>query len=52
MLLSFVVQSETDRESIGHIICQKAEDLKVTVVVMASHKRSGLAEWLMGSCSQ
>mmetsp|Transcript_7082 Transcript_7082/g.12121 ORF Transcript_7082/g.12121 Transcript_7082/m.12121 type:complete len:159 (+) Transcript_7082:51-527(+) len=47
-----IIKSETDTESMGHIICQKAEDIKSTIVVMANHNKSGLTEWLAGSVSQ
>ncbi|GFH13698.1 Usp domain-containing protein [Haematococcus lacustris] len=40
-----VIKSETDAQSIGHIICQKAEDVKATVVVMANHNRSAVADY-------
>jgi nucleotide-binding universal stress UspA family protein len=45
-------QSETDSQSVGHIICQKAEDLKSTLVVMGNHNKSSVAEFFMGSVSQ
>ncbi len=36
----------------GHIICQKAEDLRASLIVMANHNRSAVAELIMGSVSQ
>lgn len=33
-VLTVCMQSETDTESVGHIICQKAEDLKVRCQLM------------------
>jgi len=47
-----VIKSETDTESVGHIICQKAQDIKATIVVMANHNKNAVTEFFMGSVSQ
>mmetsp|Transcript_25221 Transcript_25221/g.54824 ORF Transcript_25221/g.54824 Transcript_25221/m.54824 type:complete len:162 (+) Transcript_25221:155-640(+) len=47
-----VIKSETDSESVGHIICQKAFDLNATAVVMGNHNKGPVREFFMGSVSQ
>ena len=37
------VQSETDSETVGHIICQKALELCASCVLMGSHDQVGVA---------
>ncbi|GLC52279.1 hypothetical protein PLESTB_000604400 [Pleodorina starrii] len=44
--------SETDTNSVGHVICTKAEELKAACVLMGSHNKGPVAEFFMGSVSQ
>ena len=47
-----IVQSEVDTNSVGHVICMKAEELKASCVLMGSHNKGPVAEFFMGSVSQ
>lgn len=38
-----------DTDSIGNVVCKKAEDLEVISVIMASHSKSKLTEFFLGS---
>lgn len=44
-----LVKYETDTDSIGNVICKKAEELDVAIVVMARHQKSKLQEFFLGS---
>lgn len=44
-----LLQSEVDTESIGHVLCKKAHELKACAVVMASHSRTSLQQFFLGS---
>lgn len=47
-----IVKSEVDTDSVGHVLCKKAEELDVFCVVMASHNKGKLAEFFLGSVTQ
>lgn len=47
-----IVKSETDTSSVGHIICQKAEEIHAACILMGNHNKGPLAEFFMGSVSQ
>lgn len=47
-LLGFL-QSDTDTDSIGNVVCQRAEALAVVAVVMAGHSKSKVGDFFMGS---
>lgn len=47
-----IIKSEVDTSSVGHIICQKAEELRASSVLMGNHNKGPLAEFFMGSVSQ
>ena len=40
---------ETDNSSVGEIICERAVDEDVAVVIMASHSKSRVREFFIGS---
>jgi len=42
-------QGEVDTDSIGNVICRKAREVDAAAVVMASHTRSKLTEFFLGS---
>ena len=42
-------QGEVDTDSIGNVICRKAVEVDAAAVVMASHTRSKLTEFVLGS---
>ena len=42
-------QGEVDTDSIGNVICRKAVEVDAVAVVMASHTRSKLTEFVLGS---
>lgn len=44
-----VVKSEVDTDSIGNVVCQRAEALAVAAVVIAGHRKSKVGDFLMGS---
>jgi nucleotide-binding universal stress UspA family protein len=44
-----IVKSDVDTDSIGNVICNKADMLKAAAVIMASHNRSKLKEFFLGS---
>ncbi len=43
------MQGEVDTDSIGNVICRKADEVDAAAVVMASHTRSKLTEFVLGS---
>ena len=45
-------QSEVDTDSIGNVLCKKAQDLKAVAIVMASHSKSSLQQFFLGRCAQ
>lgn len=47
-----IIKSEVDSSNVGHVICQKAEELRATCVLMGSHNKGPVAEFFMGSVSQ
>ncbi|MEW5306820.1 MAG: hypothetical protein WDW36_009258 [Sanguina aurantia] len=47
-----IIKSEVDTESLGHIVCEKAEELKATLVIMGNHGKGKVAEFFRGSVSQ
>ncbi|KAK9828007.1 hypothetical protein WJX81_008304 [Elliptochloris bilobata] len=44
-----IVKGEVDTDSIGNVICRKADEVDAAAVVMASHTRSKLTEFVLGS---
>jgi nucleotide-binding universal stress UspA family protein len=48
----FCKQSEVDTESVGHVLCKKADDLDAIGIVMASHNKGRMAEFFLGSVTQ
>lgn len=47
-----IVKYEVDTDSIGNVICKKAEELDVAMAVMARHTKTKLQEFFLGSCTQ
>jgi nucleotide-binding universal stress UspA family protein len=45
----WILQSDTDTDSIGNVVCQRAEALAVVAVVMAGHSKSITGDFFMGS---
>jgi nucleotide-binding universal stress UspA family protein len=45
-------QSDTDADSVGHCVCNKADDIQATLVVIPSQDRSSVSELLLGSVTQ
>ena len=43
------MQSEVDTESIGNVVCKKAEDLDVAAIIVSLHSKSRLQEFFLGS---
>ena len=43
------MQSEVDTESVGHVLCKKADELEAVAIVMASHNKGRMAEFFLGS---
>lgn len=52
LLQRAVLQSEVDTESVGHVLCKKAEELDAICIVMASHNKGRMAEFFLGSVTQ
>ena len=48
MLSCAVTQSEVDTDSIGNVLCKKAQDLHAVAIVMASHSKSSLQQFFLG----
>ena len=46
---TWILQSDTDTDSIGNVVCQRAEALAVVAVVMAGHSKSKVGDFFMGS---
>ncbi|DBA70403.1 TPA: hypothetical protein ACH3X2_011817 [Trebouxia sp. C0005] len=44
-----IVKSDTDTDSIGNVVCQRAEALAAVAVVMAGHSKSRVGDFFMGS---
>ena len=44
-----LVKAEVDADSIGSVVCRKASDLNAAALVMASHTKSKLQEFFLGS---
>lgn len=44
-----VVKADVDTDSIGNVVCRKAGDLGAAALVMASHSKSRLQEFFLGS---
>ncbi|KAL3132973.1 hypothetical protein ABBQ38_006883 [Trebouxia sp. C0009 RCD-2024] len=44
-----VVKSDVDTDSIGNVVCQRAEALAVVAVVISGHSKSEVGDFLMGS---
>eukprot|EP00878_Enallax_costatus_P017120 GHUV01017975.1.p1 GENE.GHUV01017975.1~~GHUV01017975.1.p1 ORF type:complete len:161 (+),score=47.40 GHUV01017975.1:79-561(+) len=47
-----IIKSEVDTESVGHVLCKKAEELDAVGIVMASHNKGRMAEFFLGSVTQ
>lgn len=47
-----IIKSETDSSSVGHIICQKALELRANAVFMGNHNKGPIKELFLGSVSQ
>jgi nucleotide-binding universal stress UspA family protein len=52
LLLPLLPQSEVDTESVGHVLCKKAEELDAAAIVMACHSKGRVAEFFLGSVTQ
>jgi len=46
-----IVKYETDCESVGAMLCKKAEDLKAAVTVVAKHDKTMAQQFFLGSVS-
>lgn len=38
-----------DTDSIGNVLCKKAQELKAVAIVMASHSKTSLQQFFLGS---
>ena len=47
-----IVRGEGDCESVGQLICQKADDLRASLVAMAAHNKGRLVRFIVGSTTQ
>ena len=47
-----ITHFNTDKDSIGELICVRAADLKTPAVVMAKHNQTSIKEFFMGSVSK
>lgn len=47
-----IVRGADDAESVGEMICEKADELKATVIVMAAHNKGRLVRFIVGSTTQ
>ncbi len=50
-MVCVILQSEVDTESIGNVVCKKAENLDVAAIVVSLHSKSKLQEFFLGSIS-
>jgi hypothetical protein len=48
-LIMISLQSEVDTESIGNVVCKKAENLDVAAIIVSLHSKSRLQEFFLGS---
>jgi nucleotide-binding universal stress UspA family protein len=46
------VRGEGDCESVGQLICAKADELRATLVAMAAHNKGRLVRFIVGSTTQ
>eukprot|EP00884_Botryococcus_braunii_P002094 jgi/Botrbrau1/11886/Bobra.126_2s0019.1 len=44
-----VVRADVDTDSIGNVVCRKVDELKATALIMASHSKTKLQEFFLGS---
>jgi len=44
-----IIKSEVDTESVGHVLCKKADELHAACMVMASHNKGRMVEFFLGS---
>lgn len=49
--VAHIIKFETDADSIGTVLCKKAEELKAAVLVVARHNKSKLQQFFLGSVS-
>ena len=47
-----IVCGEGDCESVGHLICQKADHLHAALIAMAAHNKGRLIRFMVGSTTQ
>lgn len=47
-----IVRGETDCESVGQLICQKADELKAALMAMAAHNKGRLVRFIVGSTTR
>lgn len=47
-----MARSQTDADSVGAVLCQRATDLGAAALIMASHNKSALKAWFLGSASR
>ncbi len=47
-----ITHFNTDKDSIGEIICVRAEELKSPAVVMAKHNQASIKEFFLGSVTK
>ncbi|KAI8476104.1 MAG: hypothetical protein J3K34DRAFT_402100 [Monoraphidium minutum] len=46
-----LIRCDTSTDSIGQLICLRAENLNAAAVIMAKHNKGALKEFFLGSCS-
>jgi len=47
-----ILRGADDAESVGQMICGKADELRATLVVMAAHNKGRLVRFIVGSTTQ
>lgn len=47
-----IVRGEGDCESVGQLICARADDLRAALIAMAAHNKGRLVRFLVGSTTQ
>lgn len=47
-----IVRGETDTESVGQLICQKADELHASLVAMSAHNKGRLVRFIVGSTTR